>query len=116
MNRFYYIGGTIIVYLIEIILAIIVSDVGVIFQFGAALAGSSVQFIWPGWFFLHAEKKYGDEEEKKRNKMTRFFAWVYIITGLGLFVSLLSGTIYNIIMNSKQSGGLNAVNPHNFHR
>lgn len=42
MNRVYYYGGTLIVYIIPLILAIIVTDVGIIFQFGAALSGSSV--------------------------------------------------------------------------
>lgn len=101
MNRFYYIGGTIFVYLLEILLAVFILDVGVVFQFGAALSGSSVQFIWPGYFYLHASKKYGDEETRKGHKLTRFIAWIYVGVGLGLFVSLLSGTIYNIVMNSK---------------
>ncbi len=42
MNRKYYIGATILVYIVELLVAIIVSDVGIVFQFGAALAGSSV--------------------------------------------------------------------------
>ena len=59
MNRKYYIGGTVFIYILEMLLAIFVTDLGLVFQFGAALAGSSVQFIWPGYFFLHAERKYG---------------------------------------------------------
>lgn len=42
MRRSYYYGGTVFVYALEVLLAIFINDVGVVFQFGAALAGSSV--------------------------------------------------------------------------
>lgn len=103
MNKVYYYGGTMIVYAIEIVLAILVNDVGVIFQFGAALAGSSVQFIWPGYFFLHSERKFGTVHDWDKRKGMRFMAWCYVLTGIGLFFSLLGGTIYNIIRNSQEN-------------
>jgi hypothetical protein len=42
MNKTYNKVGTITLYLAELIVAIAVQDVGIVFQFGAALAGSSV--------------------------------------------------------------------------
>ncbi len=59
MNEYYNKVATILIYFIEMIVAIAVTDIGIIFQFGAALSGSSAQFIWPGYFFIHAEYKYG---------------------------------------------------------
>ena len=100
MKKSYYYGGTIFVYALEVLLAIFINDVGVVFQFGAALAGSSVQFIWPGYFFLHAERKYGSSIGWSDRKFTRFFAWIYVIIGICLLFSLLGGTIYNIVRNS----------------
>ena len=42
MNQNYNKLATVIMYLIEMALAIAVNDIGIIFQFGAALSGSSV--------------------------------------------------------------------------
>lgn len=41
MNPVYNVLATILVYIAEMLVAIFVTDIGIIFQFGAALAGSS---------------------------------------------------------------------------
>lgn len=100
MNRYYYYGGTLLIYFIQMGIAMLVTDVGVVFQFGAALSGSSLQFIWPGFFYLHAERKYNSPG----STVTRIAAYIYVILGIGLFFALLGGTIYNIIVDSDSTG------------
>ena len=104
MNINYYYGGTILIYIIEIALAIFIEDIGVVFQFGAAISGTSVQFIWPGYFYLHAERVYSNPGDRETRKWTRFLAWAYMITGICLFFGLLGGTFYNIAINSQEAG------------
>ena len=41
MNQTYNKVATVVIYIIEMLVAIAVTDIGIIFQFGAALAGSS---------------------------------------------------------------------------
>jgi hypothetical protein len=99
MNKTYYYLATIAIYIFEIILATVVKDLGIVFQFAAAISGSSIQFIWPGYFFLHAERKFGTQSDWDSRKGIRVMAWAYVIAGLILLVSLLGGTIFNIIKN-----------------
>ena len=102
MNQTYNWVSTVIVYLIEMVVAVAVTDIGIIFQFGAALSGSSAQFIWPGYFFLHAEYKYGSRLDWKLRRFPRIMAWFYLLSGLCLLFGLLGGTVYNIIKNSEE--------------
>ena len=99
MKKTYYFGATITIYCLEILLATLVKDLGIVFQFAAAISGSSIQFIWPGYFFLHSERKFGTQNDWNSRKTTRIMAWAYVIAGLILLVSLLIGTVYNIIKN-----------------
>ena len=46
-------------YILEIILAIIIDDIAVIFEFVGSFAISCIAFIIPGSFFILAEKKFG---------------------------------------------------------
>ena len=101
MNKYYYYGGTILIYFLPMAIAMLVTDVGVVFQFGAALSGSSLQFIWPGYFYLHAERKFTNGQ----GLFTRIMAYIYLSLGVLLFFGLLGGTIYNIVVNGGQGGG-----------
>ena len=100
MNKYYYYGGTLLIYFLPMGIAMLVTDVGVVFQFGAALSGSSLQFIWPGYFYIHAERKY----TLGRGLFTRVMAYIYLVLGVILFFALLGGTIYNIIEDSGAGG------------
>jgi hypothetical protein len=102
MNTWYYYGATLIIYILEVLLAIYISDVGIVFQISAAISGSSVQFIWPGYFFLHSEKKYGTKSDWEERKFVRVMAWLYLIAGICLLFTLLGGTVFNIIRNSQE--------------
>jgi amino acid permease len=57
-NSYYYIATTLI-YVLSIIGAIFVDEVGVIFEFVGAISSSSISFIIPGYFFIATEKIYG---------------------------------------------------------
>lgn len=65
MNKYYYYGGTLLIYILEVIGAAFIRDLGVIFSFGAAISGSAVQFILPGYFYLHAEYKFGTITDRR---------------------------------------------------
>ena len=104
MNQTYNKVATVVIYIIEMLVAIAVTDIGIIFQFGAALAGSSAQFIWPGYFFIHAEYKYGSRSDWKSRIFTRTMALFYFFSGVCLLFGLLGGTFYNIFKNSEEGG------------
>ena len=58
MKNSYYYGGTLFVYLVTIVMGLSISNMGLIFEIVAALTKSSINFIWPGMFYLMAEKKF----------------------------------------------------------
>jgi len=61
MKRKYYYAGTILIYALEIIGAMFIKDLGIIFSLGAAVSGSTTQFIIPGYFYVFADYKFGTE-------------------------------------------------------
>lgn len=45
-----------IVYIVEMLGGIFIEDVGIVFNFAAAIAGSALAFGFPGAFFVSLEK------------------------------------------------------------
>jgi amino acid permease len=86
MRPVLYYSGTVLIYLFSVLLAVAIRDVGVVFSIGAAIAGSSAQFIWPGYFYLKSE-----------NGSLRVMAWLQLAVGVALFFGLLAGTLYGMI-------------------
>lgn len=58
MNESYYYSATIILFLLEAILAIIIPDIDIVFNFVSAFAVSCLGFLFPSVFFIYAEKKF----------------------------------------------------------
>ena len=97
MNKFYYYGGTLILYILSVVGAVIIKDLGLIFTIFAAFSGSGVSFVFPGFFYVFSEKYYAPLEGRESRKIHIVFAWFYIIVGIIFFIVLLVQGIYNII-------------------
>lgn len=64
MNYVVYFSATTILYIVEILGAIFISDIGLIFEFISAVALSNLAFIFPGLFYFLAERKFSSNFEK----------------------------------------------------
>ena len=53
-------GGTFFIYLISVLGGLFISDLGIIFEFIASLSMTSINFIWPGMFYLIAENRFAN--------------------------------------------------------
>jgi len=58
MNYMIYIFVTVLLYICEITCAIVMDDIGVIFEFVSAISVSCLCFIFPGMFFILAANKF----------------------------------------------------------
>ena len=59
MNYVLYFTATVSMFALEIVGSIVLTDIGMIFEFISAVAFSQLSFILPGAFYLLAERKYG---------------------------------------------------------
>eukprot|EP00347_Sterkiella_histriomuscorum_P010970 403374242 len=102
MNTYYYHFGTLIIFILQVIGAAFIKDIGIIFQIGAAIAGSSCQFIIPGLFYILAETKFGAKAQRSERKLSICLAYLNVIVGLIFLISLLVGTFINIVADSEE--------------
>ena len=58
MNYCIYLTVTLMLFWSEVIAALIVSDIGIIFEFVSAFSISAIAFVFPGYFYLSAELKF----------------------------------------------------------
>lgn len=85
MNYVIYLATTLALYGGQIILSIIVNDIGLIFEFISAISISALAFIFPGMFYLIAEHKYATMFQKSQGKSMRIRSWFFIIFGILCF-------------------------------
>lgn len=97
MPYFNYFLSTVILYGAELIFAIIINDIGLIFEFISALAISSIAFIFPGVFYLMAEAKFASSLTALQNKRIRMQAYGFVILGILAFIFQITANIVEII-------------------
>jgi hypothetical protein len=56
MKPRYYYGATLILFALELVGSLLVEDIGSIFEVVGSFANSMLTFIWPGLFYILAEK------------------------------------------------------------
>lgn len=99
MNNNAYLTLTIVSYFVQLVLSILVKDIGIMFELIAALSYSNVSFTLPGLFFLLAVNKYGTKKLQQKATPQKVEAIIFIVFGIFVLGILLG----NIIMTlSKQ--------------
>lgn len=97
MNNFYYYTSTLILFVSEAILAVIIEDVTTVFDFVAAIAVSFIAFGFPAAFYLSAEKRYASEEQLKKPNCTRVLARVNVFLCVFAIIVCMSSNVITII-------------------
>ena len=97
-----YFGATVSLYLLEIIGAIAIDDIGLIFEFISAISLSCLAFLFPGAFYLAAETKFGTSLQKLENTSTRRKAWAFVVLGVGSFIFFMTANILEMIVDTEE--------------
>ena len=101
MNYSIYFFATVSLYLGQILGAIFVSDIGLIFEFVSAIAVSNLAFIFPGMFYIMAENKFSTQFERSENKKVRCEAIFLVVIGIIAFAVQMTSNIIGIVNGVK---------------
>ena len=94
-DSIYYLS-TISLYSLTVLLACIIPDVDVIFEFVATISVNCLAFIFPAVFYLMAKHKYRNQHDKVSVHLVRC-AYLQLAMGILAFVAGMTNNIYGII-------------------
>jgi len=101
MSYSIYFFATVGLYGGQIMGAIFISDIGLIFEFVSAIAVSNLAFIFPGWFYILAEGKYATTAQRAENTKVRCEAIFLIVLGIIAFLIQMTSNIIGIVTGMK---------------
>ena len=104
MNYCLYLFATLSLYAGQIALSIVVNDIGLIFEFISAISISALAFIFPGVFFLVAERKFATQFQKQQNRVMRVRAWCFVALGIFAFLFQITANIAEIAQGDLTRG------------
>ena len=68
-------------------------DLGLIFELISAFTLSFLDFIWPGGFYLLAERKFADKASGNSRLIHKVNAWTQIVLGVCVFLLMIAVNI-----------------------
>ena len=93
MDDWKYYSISLVLFVFQMFAGVYCEDIGTIFEFLSAICVSSIAFIWPGVFYLKAYHNFGNQINKKDERVT---AWMFIIFGLLAFAIQMTINIISI--------------------
>merc|ERR1711935_754977 len=96
MNPAIYYSMTMVLYVLEIFLSIIIKDISQVFGFIGAIAGTSLSFFIPSILFSVGYSKFASERKKRKYRWLNIAAWLNFIAGLGFFAFFLYADIIGL--------------------
>ena len=73
MKDSYYYISSLLLFGLEMLLAILITDVTTVFDLVAAIAVSCLGFFFPAFFYLAAERKFGTFKSTRNRNLAYFF-------------------------------------------
>ena len=110
-----YFTATCILYFSQMLGAIYILDIGLIFEFVSAISVSALAFIFPGAFWLISMAKYGTNIDRQEKKKDRYAAWFFVIFGIFMLLFQLAFSIYEMVEDAEGHGGHEGEQAHHHH-
>jgi len=101
MKTLYYVLCVLFFYGVQIGMAIIITDIAVVFDFASAIAITCLAFLFPGMFYKLAWKKYG--QSKPRNSCDHAWAVAFLIIGVCNFCLGMYSSVNGVIESASKS-------------
>ena len=96
MNNLYYYLSTLALFGLEVFLAIVLNDIGTIFNFLSAVTTTFLGFLFPAFFFIYGEKKFPNKKLQNENGIHRMMAYLHILLGIFIFVLSITSNIISM--------------------
>ena len=95
MNYVLYLVITLVLFSLEMLLAVLIDDISTVFEFASAFAVTFLAFWFPSMYYLMSEKKYGTAENA--SSLNHCTAIIFIFIGVFNFLVGMSAAVINII-------------------
>ena len=92
-----YLAVSIILFLLEVLGAALIDDIGLIFEFVSAVSISCLSFIFPGALYILSERKYASSFYKLQSTKMRIKAWALVVLGIFSFIFFMTANITEIL-------------------
>ena len=96
MKPAFYYGGTLTLFILCGLVASLVKDVGIVFEFVGAISSTSITFVIPAYYYMACESRFMSSQAG--SKGMHIACWALAITGVILFFVQIAGTIINIVL------------------
>ena len=97
MNPMIYYLVTISLYAIEVLLAILINNIGMVFGFIATFAGTGLSYFLPSMFVIMGFKKFGEAKFLKENHVWVTVSWINFIAGVFFFFMFLANNVLGLV-------------------
>ena len=81
MKTCYYVTGTLVFYLVIIVISLPLQNVDVVLNFASAISITALAFVFPAAFLIRAEKKFGATSKFDDSSAYRYMAYLFIVFG-----------------------------------
>ena len=90
MNIWLYLSVTLLLYAIEMTMAILIDDITTVFNFASAFSISFLAFWFPAGYYLLAEKRYGKDQQTWHHNASIIFL---LLGGINCFIGLAAAVL-----------------------
>ena len=97
MNPLIYYSVTIGLYSLEVLLAILINNIAMVFGFIATFAGTGLSFFIPSLLVIIGFKKFADAKFMQENKIWVTIAWINFCAGVFFFILFLINNILGLV-------------------
>jgi len=92
-----YLTFTLLTYLSQLVGALLIEDIGIIFQYLSGICCCNMSFFLPAIAYLTASNRYHSDSQRAENAGARRLSYLFVVLGLVTFVLLMSIAVMNTI-------------------